>query len=170
MNGMSNIKFDLNTVCKLIVSFFRLYLGAWMIVSGSSYWLHHLGYQPVFPQPFGATPESSKMLITFVEVGLFDLVKTLEIVGGMMLVCNVFVPLGLVILFPISGMVFYNAIFLNQRYEGVLNVTYMGTACLYMNVILLLAYIRYYLPMLSLNASTGRFADLKRLPEIFKSK
>ena len=68
----------------------------------------------------------------------------------------------------ISGMVFYNAIFLNHRYDGLLSVTYMGTACLYMNVILLLAYIRYYLPMLSLNASTGRLADLKRLPEIFK--
>lgn len=168
MSGISNIKFDLSTVFKAIVSFFRLYLGAWMIVSGSSYWLHKLGFQPIFPQPFGSLPDSSKMLITFVEVGLFDLVKTLEIVGGLMLVCNMFVPLGLVILFPISGMVFFNAIFLNQRYDGILSVTYMGTATLYMNVILLLAYIRYYLPMLSFNSSSGRLADLKRLPEIFK--
>ncbi|MDY0273425.1 MAG: DoxX family protein [Advenella sp.] len=168
MNVINNIKFDMSTVCKLILSFFRLYLGAWMIVSGTSYWLHQWGYQPIFPQPFGSLADSSKLLITFVEVGLFDLVKTLEVVGGLMLVCNVFVPLGLVILFPISGMVFFNAIFLNQRYDGLLSVTYMGTATLYMNVILLLAYIRYYLPLLSLNASTGRLTDLKRIPEIFK--
>lgn len=168
MNGLNNIKFDLTTFCQLIISFFRLYLGAWMVVSGASYWLHQLGFQPIFPQPFGTLPDSSKMLITFVEIGMFDLVKTLEIVGGLFLICNVFVPLGLVILFPISGMVFYNAVFLNQRYDGLLSVTYMGTACLYMNVILLLAYIRYYLPLLSFNTTTGRLADLKRLPEIFK--
>ena len=168
MSGISNIKFDLRTLFKAILSFFRLYLGAWMIVSGSSYWLHKLGFQPIFPQPFGSLPDSSKMLITFVEVGLFDLVKTLEIVGGLMLICNMFVPLGLVILFPISGMVFFNAIFLNHRYDGILSVTYMGTETLYKNEILLLAYIRYYLPMLSFNSSSGRLSDLKRIPEIFK--
>lgn len=163
-----NFRLDAATIGQLFISFLRLFLGAWMIVSGTSYWLHQFGYQPIFPQPFGTLPDSNKMLITFVEVGLFDLVKTLEIVGGLMLVCNVFVPLGLVILFPISGMVFYNAIFLNHRYDGILSVTYMGTACLYMNVILLLVYIKHYLPMLSLNARSGSIADIKRLPEIFR--
>jgi len=163
-----NFRLDAAMIAQLFISFLRLFLGAWMIVSGTSYWLHQFGYQPIFPQPFGTLPDSNKMLITFVEVGLFDLVKTLEIVGGLMLVCNVFVPLGLVILFPISGMVFYNAVFLNHRYDGILSVTYMGTGCLYMNVILLLAYIKYYLPMLSLNARSGSIADIKRLPEIFR--
>lgn len=168
MNAFKDLKFDGPTLARAFISFLRLYLGAWMIVSGASYWLHQLGYQPIFPQPFGSLPDSNKMLITFVEIGLFDLVKTLEIVGGVFLVCNIFVPLGLVILFPISGMVFYNAIFLNHRYDGLLSLTYMGTACLYMNVVLLLAYIKYYLPMLSFNARTGSLSDLKRVPDIFK--
>lgn len=168
MNLFSNLKFDATTLGKLIISFLRLYLGAWMIVSGTSYWLHQLGYQPIFPQPFGSLPDSNKMLITFVEVGLFDIVKTLEIVGGVFLVANIFVPLGIAILLPISGMVFYNAIFLNHRYDGIFSLTYMGTACLYMNVILVLAYIKYYLPMLSFNAPAGKVSDLQRIPEIFK--
>ncbi|CAM5489144.1 DoxX family protein [Eoetvoesiella caeni] len=168
MNGIRNITWDAATIARLLISFLRLYLGAWMIVSGTSYWLHHLGYQPIFPQPFGTLPDSSKMLITFVEVGLFDFVKTLEILGGVLLVCNIFVPLGLLILFPISGMVFYNAIFLNHRYDGIFSLTYMGTACLYMNVVLMLVYIKHYLPMLALNTRSGSIADIKRLPEIFK--
>ena len=168
MNLTQHLKFDARTIGALIISFLRLYLGAWMIVSGSSYWLHELGYQPIFPQPFGTLPDSNKMLITFVEIGLFDIVKTLEIIGGLMLVCKIFVPLGVVILFPISAMVFYNAVFLNQRYDGILSVTYMGTACLYMNVVLLLAYIRYYLPMLKFDAEMGSLSDFKRIPEIFK--
>ena len=168
MNAFKNIKWDMGTLGQLVISFLRLYLGAWMIVSGTSYWLHQLGYQPIFPQPFGSLPDSNKMLITFVEVGLFDLVKTLEIVGGLLLVLNIFVPLGLLILFPISGMVFYNAVFLNHRYDGILSLTYMGTACLYMNVVLMLVYIKHYLPMLSMNARSGSITDIKHLPQIFK--
>lgn len=168
MNAFKNIKWDMGTLGQLVISFLRLYLGAWMIVSGTSYWLHQLGFQPIFPQPFGSLPDSNKMLITFVEVGLFDLVKTLEIVGGVLLVLNIFVPLGLLILFPISAMVFYNAVFLNHRYDGILRLTYMGTACLYMNVVLMLVYIRHYLPMLKFNARSGSITDIKYLPEIFK--
>lgn len=168
MNAFKNIEWNAATLGQIFISFLRLYLGAWMIVSGTSYWLHQLGYQPIFPQPFGSMPDSNKMLITFVEVGLFDLVKTLEIVGGVLLVCNIFVPLGLIILLPISGMVFYNAIFLNHRYDGIFSLTYMGTACLYMNVVLVLVYIKHYLPMLRMNAGSGSITDVKHLPEIFK--
>ncbi len=168
MNRLTQFKLSPQGIGQLVIALLRLYLGAWMVVSGSSYWLHQLGYQPVFPQPFGSLPDSNKLLITFVEVGLFDLVKSFEILGGLLLIFNIFVPLGLVILFPISGMVFYNAVVLNQRYDGILSLTYMGTACLYMNVVLLLAYIKYYLPMLSLNARSGGLADLKRLPEVLR--
>ncbi len=168
MNRLTPFKLSPQGIGQLVIALLHLYLGAWMVVSGSSYWLHQLGYQPVFPQPFGSLSDSNKLLITFVEVGLFDLVKSFEIIGGLLLIFNIFVPLGLVILFPISGMVFYNAVVLNQRYDGILSLTYMGTACLYMNVVLLLAYIKYYLPMLSLNARSGDLADLKRLPEVLR--
>ncbi|MFU1945603.1 DoxX family protein [Bordetella avium] len=168
MKDSISFKLDIRTAGQLVIALMRLYLGAWMVVSGASYWLHQLGYQPIFPQPFGTLPASNKMLITLVEVGLFNLVKTLEIVGGLFLIGNIFVPLGLLILFPISGMVFYNAVFLNQRYEGIFSLTYMGTLCLYMNVVLLLAYIKHYLPMLALNARSGSLSDIKRLPEIFR--
>jgi hypothetical protein len=65
-------------------------------------------------------------------------------------------------------MVFHNSIALNLRYDRIFS-TYMAVWCLYMNVILLLAYIRYYLPMLRMHAPMGKLDDLKKLPSIFNA-
>ena len=69
-------------------------------------------------------------------------------------------------LLPVSAIVFYNAVFLNLRTDRLFSPTYMGVSCLYMNVIIALAYIRHYLPMLSLRSDPGSLRDLARLPEI----
>lgn len=152
------------------VTLMRLFLGAWMIVSGYSYWAQHFGLVPGFPQPLGALPASSQMLVTMIEVGLFNFVKTCEIVGGICLVLNVFVPTAIALLLPISGIVFFNAIFLNHRTDRLFDVTYMGVSCLYMNVIVALAYIRYYVPMLSFRSEPGSLRDLRLLSRVFDAR
>ena len=108
------------------------------------------------------------MLVSLLEVGLFDLVKTVELLVGLCLVFNVFVPLALAVALPVSYMVFHNSIALNFRYERIFS-TYMALWCLYMNVILLLAHIRYYLPMLRMRAPMGKLEDFKMLPTIFSA-
>ena len=159
-------KLDIWFVGKLVLTFFRIMLGAWMIVSGASHLLTLAGFAPIFPQPFGTLHPSNVMLVSLLEVGLFDLVKTVELLVGLCLVFNVFVPLALAVALPVSYMVFHNSIALNFRYERIFS-TYMAVWCLYMNVILLLAHIRYYLPMLRMRAPMGKLEDLKQLPTIF---
>jgi len=56
------------------------------------------------------------------------------------------------------------------RTERLFNFTYMGVMCLYMNIIIALAYIRYYAPMLSFRSSPTTLHELRRLPSLFDAK
>lgn len=149
------IALDVRTLLWGVITLMRLFLGAWMLNSGYSYWAQEFGLPPAFPQPFGTLPASNQLLVTMVEVGLFDFVKTVEIIGGLCLILGVFVPAATLLLLPVSAVVFYNAVFLNLRTDRLFDPTYMGVSCLYMNVIIALAYVRYYLPMLSLRSAPG---------------
>lgn len=151
-----------------IITLMRLFLGGWMIVSGYSHWAPSFGLQPGFPQPLGTLPLSSQMLVSMIEVGIFDLVKTVEIIGGLCLIFGIFVPASVLLLLPVSAIVFYNAIFLNLRTDRLFNPTYMGVMCLYMNVILATAYVRYYVPMLTLRSSPGGLGDMALLGRVFR--
>lgn len=164
--GTATNKLDIWFIGKLILTFFRIMLGSWMIVSGASHLLTVAGYGPIFPQPFGNLHPSNVMLVSLLEVGLLDLVKTIEFTVGLCLVFNLFVPLALAMALPVSYMVFHNSIVLNLRYDRIFS-TYMSVWCLYMNIVLVLAYFRYYLPMLKMRAPMGKLADFKQLPSIF---
>jgi len=110
------------------------------------------------------------MLVTMIEVGLFDIVKTLEIVCGLMLIFNRFVPLGLLIAMPISGVVWYNAIILNGRYDRLFNPTYMGVMCFYISIALMFAYLRFYAPLLTWKAKMSGLGDVKKLVEAARTE
>ncbi|MGF6785933.1 DoxX family membrane protein [Paraburkholderia sp. 35.1] len=154
-------------VGKVILTFCRLYLGGWMVVSGTSYWRTVLGMGPIFPQPFGTLHASNELLVTMVHTHFFHIVKTLEILGGLSLVLGLFVPIGLLVLLPVSFVVWYNAIILNHRFDKMFT-PYMGVGCLYINLVLLVWYIRYYLPMMTFKTTIGRISDWKKLSKIFK--
>ncbi|MPM84466.1 hypothetical protein SDC9_131538 [bioreactor metagenome] len=143
-------------------------LGAWMIVNGINHLLPMVGLPNVYPQPLGTLHLSNTMLVSMIETGLFDYVKVAELLVGLCLVFNRFVPLALVIALPLGLVVFYNSIVLNLRFERLLSF-YMAVWCTYMNVVLLFAYIRYYIPMLKFKAPVGEVQDLKLLKNIFAS-
>lgn len=163
----STAKFDVWFIGKLILIFFRVMLGAWMIINGANHLLYLFGLPTVYPQPVGNLHWSNVMLVSLIETHLFDLVKTLELVIGLCLVFNIFVPVAVAASLPISYMVFHNSIMLNYRYDRIFS-TYMSVWTLYMNVFLALAYIKYYIPMLKMHAPMGTMADLKMIPSIFK--
>ncbi|MGD9843075.1 MAG: DoxX family protein [Steroidobacteraceae bacterium] len=160
MTTERKVKFDVELVVKLVLTGMRLLLGAWMFLQGLNHFIH------LYPQPMGSWPQASALLVTLIDTGLFDVVKMVEIVGGVLLLTGWFVPLALVILMPISTVVFYNDAVLQHR---IARVFYLGTGCMYMNVILLVAYIRYYIPMMSCHSSLGHVRDFKKLPEIFRA-
>lgn len=150
----------------LLIAFFRCMLGAWMIVNGLNHLLGLWGLPFIYPQPLGTLHLSNTMLVSMIETGLFDYVKVAELLVGLCLVFNRFVPLALVIALPLGLVVFYNSIVLNLRYERLLSF-YMAVWCTYMNVILLFAYIKYYIPMLQFKAPVGKLEDLALLKNIF---
>ncbi len=100
-----------------------------------------------------------------IEAGLFDCVKAIEIIGGLMLITGRFTPLALAMLVPVSAIVFYNGGIISG---GLDRLFYMGTHAFYLNIILILAYIRYYLPMMAYHSDLGTLDDLKKLSTIFK--
>ena len=156
-------KSGLCAISRLVLTVMRLYLGAWMVVNGLNHWV------PIFPQPFGGSPLSQLFITSLVDTGLFGFAKALEVIGGLMLILDIFTPLGLALLLPVSGMVYFNAAYLQGRWFRVWgdNGLYMGTGCFFMNIILMLVYVRYYLPMLSMKSTMGPLRDLALLSGIF---
>ena len=155
MNDNGRVKILGYSIGELIITAMRLQLGAWMIVNGLNHWL------PIFPQPMGSSPDAQRLLVGLIESGLFDLVKAAELVGGVLLILDLYVPFALVILLPISVVVFYFNAILQQRWNQVL---YMGVLCMYFNIALLLAYIHYYLPMLAPRSRNSSWRDLAKIP------
>jgi len=170
MSRMIEYEWNVGTVTKLALSAMRIYLGCWMIVTGTSYWLTEFGLPSIFPHLVRNTPLSSQLLVTLMEVGLYDVVKTWEIIGGLMLVFNRFVPLGLIICLPISGVVWYNAIILNHRFDRLFSPTYMGVMCFYMNILVMLAYVKYYAPLLLPKTSMGSIKDFGKIFDALQGK
>ncbi len=154
---------SLGTLTEAMFHLMRLYLGAWMVINGLNHWI------PIFPQPFGGSDQSQLFITTLVDTGLFGIAKAVEVIGGLLLIFNLFTPFSLVLLLPVSAMVYFNATVLQGRWLRIIgeNGLYMGTVCLYLNVILLFCYIRYYVPMLNIWSSLGSWRDLGLLGSIF---
>ena len=150
----------------LLITFFRVFLGAWMVVGGLNTVLPWFGLPYIFPQPLGTLHLSNVMLVSMFETGLMNYVKVAEVLVGLCLIFNRFVPLALLIGLPVGLVVFYNSIALNYRYERLFSF-YMSVWCVYMNIILCLAYIKYYIPMLGFKTPVGQLRDLKLLRTIF---
>lgn len=166
--NVSEIEVNLRLIGRLIITFFRVFLGAWMIVSGWNHVGPLLGFPYVFPQPLGNLHLSNVMMVSLIEVGLFDLVKILEVLAGICLLFNRFVPLAVAASLPVSYIVFHNSIVLNLRYERLFS-TYMSVWCLYMNIILCFAYLKNFLPLLKYKTDMGSLGDFKKAKSIFEN-
>lgn len=147
MDGITNI----------LLAAGRILLGAWMVVNGLNHWF------PIFPQPISPIPHSSALMVVLIESGLFGLVKVVEVIGGVMLLINRFVPLALVALLPVSAIIYYNAAVLHGKWNWLF---YMGNDCLYLNLLVMCGYLKHYLPMLRPDAEMGSLRDFKQLPSV----
>ncbi|MBN1238351.1 MAG: hypothetical protein JXB36_07605 [Gammaproteobacteria bacterium] len=138
---------------KYAVWFVRLIFAAWMIPAG----LNH--FVPLFPQPMGSQPLSMELIVALLDSHLFDLVKAVELIAGIGLLFGFYTPLALLICLPISFGVFY----WDAPLEGWGSVAAIyGYSVLLCNVLLLLAYNRYYRPMLALRAEVSERTQLVR--------
>jgi uncharacterized membrane protein YphA (DoxX/SURF4 family) len=128
---------------KYAVWFLRLLFAAWMIPAGLNHFL------PIFPQPMGSQPLSQELIKALIDSQLFDLVKAVELIAGILVLVGRYVPLALIICLPVSFCVFY----WDAPLEGWgSRAALFGYATLACNLLLCLAYFKYYRSMFPLRS------------------
>ncbi|MBL8552481.1 MAG: hypothetical protein JNJ73_21015 [Hyphomonadaceae bacterium] len=124
---------------KYVILWFRLLFGAHLIYSGMR---HFLGFEVLS----GVThPVGGPFVRIIAEMGIYQLVKLIELITGIMLFCGLFVPLVLVIEFPISVVIFILNFFIVAQPRQL----FSGPQEIVLNGILLAFYGRYYMPLLN---------------------
>jgi hypothetical protein len=120
----------------------RLPLGAIYIFNGALPWTHLV----VLPMP---NPRAGAILTALYDTGIvMQVVKSLEVVSGVLLVTNSFVPLALLMLLPISVFIGIVDLVLDPY---PLSIT-LGGYLLAANVGLMFAYLSYYRSVLTCRA------------------
>jgi uncharacterized membrane protein YphA (DoxX/SURF4 family) len=123
----------------------RVALGLWFIIGGLNYWLLFL------PQPIGATQIARQFTLALIDSHLFAVVKAIEVLAGAALVFDLYTPLMLVALLPLSVVIFFWDVMLDRE---AIELTF-GPLVLLVNGLLMLAYYDCYRPMLVCRARPG---------------
>ena len=120
----------------------RIVFGMHSLLSGINY------FHPMIPLPGLVVSPAGKFIGEMDNVGLYAMIKGVEILLGLSLLTNRFVPLALVAELPTSVSIFY----LNTFVDGGPKQLFTGPRELFMNGILMLAYWPYYRALLTSHA------------------
>jgi len=122
----------------------RIIVGGGFIVFGLDHWLH---YMPKPPEP----PESARHFIGAIyATPYFDVVKGLEVIGGLLVLTGRFAPLGLVLLVPVTvNIALWDAFLVKYTMPPI------GTVMLVLEIFLLFAYRRYFASVFTSDARPG---------------
>jgi len=119
---------------KYLLLFFRVYLGAFNLASGINFFFG------VWPQPIPADALGAAYMDVTLKLGLFQFAKVLEMVGGFLLVTDLFVPLALVLLFPVTVTIFI----MNVFFSPLVHVVISGARIFAFHCVLFAAYFGHY--------------------------
>jgi uncharacterized membrane protein YphA (DoxX/SURF4 family) len=130
-----------------LVTVVRLIFGVQMMLSGLNWWVKLTLYPSI--SDFAHSPPPDNILGALVATGyLFHVVKGVELVMGLAILFDVFVPLVLVVGFPVTLGVFATDALSHPHLRGLL----MGSGDFTQHVFLLFAYFSYYRPMFVMEA------------------
>lgn len=115
----------------------QFFFGGWFVFHGLNHWVHF------FPQPPGSASVSSELIRALIKSGLFDWVKAVEVVAGIALLANRFVPLAAIASFPISIVIGY----LNIAVESDANALFVFFGVMGLNLLILAGHLDRMLPM-----------------------
>jgi hypothetical protein len=115
------------------VTTIRLLVGVWMLWNGINHWAHWT------PQPMG--DKSHYLHLALMQSGLFAIAKMVEIAVGLSLLVNRMVPALLVVSFPVSVIIAWMALVIEDPRPA-------GTILLLSHAFLLFAYFPHLYPML----------------------
>lgn len=123
----------------------RLMMGAIYLVSGLNWWFKMITPYPSISD-FAHSPPPPDMVGEMIKTGvLFHLVKGTELIAGIALLSNRFVPLMLVAVLPVTVNIAIVDVFFIAHARGIV----MGSGALALNLFLMCAYIGHYRGMLT---------------------
>jgi len=123
---------------RYVVFWVRWVFGAHTLFSGLNYFFNF------FPTPSLVASPAGFFIDAMTRVGLYDVIKVVEVIVGAALVLDWFVPVVLAMEFPITVSIFY----LDVIVDGSPRPLFMGARELVFNVFLMAAYAGNYMPML----------------------
>jgi uncharacterized membrane protein YphA (DoxX/SURF4 family) len=137
-----------------LVAVVRLLMGAALLVSGLNWWFKLITPYPSISDFANAAPPPDLVGALIKTANMFHLVKATELLAGIALLTNRFVPLMLVAVFPVTLSIFIVDVFVIASPRGLA----MGIGSLLINSFLLLAYLDHYRPMLRSNSAPDSLA------------
>lgn len=137
----------------VIVYIAQFFFGGWFLYNGLNYWIEF------FPQPPGTSAIGYQLISALIASGLFAVVKGLEIVVGIMLLANRFVPLAIVMAFTISVTIAHHNLVNVQDALGIVT----GVVIMSLNGIMAIGHLDKFLPMLVYNQGDPSARGLKML-------
>jgi hypothetical protein len=123
---------------KWLVLIVRLLFGAWFVMGGLRYWQPNM--------PMGRDPVARDLMQALVDSDIMLIVKLIELIVGVMLLANLYVPLALVIGFPVTLMVAWVCLVIEWPSQRPM---IGGGGNLVAHVFLLAAYLKHYRSMLA---------------------
>jgi len=134
---------------KYVILWFRIFYGVHLTYSAGRY---YLGYAPqallqglhYHWSSHLMHPVAGPFIDALIATGIYPLVKAIELIVGLALLLNRFVPLMLILEMPISVVIFI----LNFFIVGTERQLFSGPQEILLNVLLMGFYARYYLPLL----------------------
>jgi hypothetical protein len=121
----------------------RVIFGAFMVLSGANRL-----FGPFSPVPVGHTPLSIELMTALVDSRLIYVVAGIQLVTGVLILGNRFVPLALCVVMPLSVCAAFWAVILDRTPGGAA----IALVAVALNAWLMLAYIEAYKPMLKRRA------------------
>jgi hypothetical protein len=121
-----------------IIMTLRILFGIHFLFNGLNYIFHFID----IPKP--PAEMANVLMDALVNSGIFGIAKGVEVLTGLMLITNWYVPLALVLALPVTVVITYMDVVLTgvPLYAGLGVVTFLWNAGL------MLAYLCYYQPML----------------------
>ena len=144
---------DGNRTFMVVVYAAQFFFGGWFFYNGLNFFVEF------FPQPPGSSALAYQLISALIDTGLFAVVKILEGIVGLMLLSNRFVPLAIMLAFPISVSIAHLNLVNVQDPLGIGT----GVVILALNGIMALGYLDKFLPMLTYNSGDPSPLGLRKL-------
>jgi hypothetical protein len=148
---MPNMTPQGGAVARYTIAFLRYFFGTHALVSGLNYFLQ------VLPDRIPADPRGHAFVSAMIATGLFGVIKVVEVLVGVGLLTGRFVPLLLIAELPISITICGLALQAPTSRSII-----SGPRELLLNLVLMLAYGQYYLPLL--RSFAAEIGPLWRVP------